>query len=131
MSTAANNKIDFLLITDNKDSYDYPQNMTVINMTFDDFASKVKEYIKSYFDIDVVLDHIYKICDYRPFFGDILREYTSEYCFWGYCDVDIIFGEIQKQILSIPYYRNYDMIAGNGHFTLINNKINISELIKN
>jgi hypothetical protein len=32
----------------------------------------------------------YKICDWKPFYGHIFREYLVAYDFWGHCDMDII-----------------------------------------
>lgn len=125
-SVEYNSTIDFLIITDNKNEYDYPKNVRVINMTFD----KVKSKFNDYFDFSISLDLPYKLCDYRPFYGEIFKEYVNEYDFYGYCDIDVIFGDIRGFLNNIDldkYYKVYN----HGHFTLIKNDGYIPNLLLN
>ena len=84
----------------------------------------------SYFDFDATCGTSYKICDYRPFFGEIYKEYTKGYDFWGWCDTDIILGNIRK-FISDNVLNEYSKINYSPHFSLIKNDgvINIYCLI--
>jgi hypothetical protein len=85
-------------------------------MSFDDFRKRVQ----ATFDFPITLDRPYKLCDFRPAYGSILEDYLQNYDFWGYCDLDMIFGDIRKfcpeEILS-----KYDKIFTRGHLTLYRN----------
>lgn len=87
-----NETINFLLFTDDKTEYDYPDNVTVIYTSFEN----IKSQIQSKFDFKISLERPYKLCDYRPAYGYIFNEYLKEYDFWGHCDLDVIFRKSKK-----------------------------------
>lgn len=93
-SVKNNPSINFLIITDNKTKYNYPKNIKVIYRTFD----FVKQIVKTRINENCKLENPYKLCDYRPFFNVIFEEYIKGYHFWGWCDTDLIFGNIRKLI---------------------------------
>ena len=119
-SCSYNSSIDWLIFSDCKWE-DLPSNVKVVNSTFSDFASKVK----SCFDFDICLENAYKLCDYKPAYGYIFSEYIKGYDFWGYCDFDMIFGDIRK-FISEEVLEEYDKIYHLGHLSLYRNhdKIN-------
>jgi hypothetical protein len=45
-----------------------------------------------------------KICDFRPAFGQVFREQLEPFDFWGYCDLDVVWGDlsslVEDEILS-------------------------------
>jgi len=111
-----NETIDFLIFTDDKTKYDYPENVKVKYMTF----SELKEKIQSKFDFKIGLEKPYKLCDFRPAYGYIFEDYLKGYDFWGYCDTDIIFGDIRK-FYSEEVLNKYDKIGIFGHASIIKN----------
>ena len=122
-----NSSINWLIFTDNDTTvFSEKSNITFINLTFVDFCKK----FENYFDFQIVLNTAYKLCDYRPFYGMVLNEFVKNYDFWGYCDCDLIFGDIRKfatdEILS-----KCDKFLGHGHFSLQRtNDPEYSEIIK-
>ena len=74
----------------------------------------------------------YKLCDLRPFLGYIHNDLICNYEFWGYADVDIIWGDISK------FYTNdlldkYDVFSTHndrlsGHFSIIRNSVRYNQL---
>jgi hypothetical protein len=62
----------------------------------------------------------YKICDFRPAFGHLFEEYFEGHEFWGYCDTDLIFGNISK-FLTPEILADHDRIFASGHLSLIRN----------
>lgn len=109
---------DWLILTDNRTGYDYPQNVKVVYTTFDD----LKDVIQSKFDFELNLNKAYKLCDFKPAYGYIFEEYLKEYDFWGHCDTDLIWGNIAEFLSKIDMYE-YDKIFDLGHCTLYRNTL--------
>lgn len=122
-----NSSIEWLIITDDQSDYNYPKNVNVVYMEFKDLISKIKDKYKN---IDVNLSEPYRLCDYRPAYGDIFNEYIREYDFWGHCDLDVIFGDI-RYFITNDILEKHDKILKHGHFTLYKNTTEINLLYKN
>lgn len=114
-SVACNPTVDFLLVTDCKVD-DVPANMRVYPCSF----AEMKDRLQALFDFPIVLDRPYKLCDYKPVWGAAFREYIDGYDFWGYCDIDLIFGDIRK-FLPDEVLDKYDKIYKLGHLTYYRN----------
>ena len=65
-----NPTIDWLLFTDCKTQYNYPENVKVNYITFAGLKCKIQRL----FDFEISLQKPYKLCDYRPTYGDIFIE---------------------------------------------------------
>lgn len=113
-SALSNTDIDFLFFTDC--DVEPAKNIIVHKMSFADFRQIVQEK----FDFPIVLDRPYKICDYRPAFAYILSEYIKGYDFWGWGDLDVVYGDI-RHFVTEDVLSSYKMISGFGHFTLYHN----------
>jgi len=113
-SALYNTDIDFLFFTDC--DVEPAKNIMVHKMTFADF----RQMIQDKFDFPIVLDRPYKICDYRPAFAYILSEYIKGYDFWGWGDLDVVYGDI-RHFITDEVLSHYKMISGFGHFTLYQN----------
>ncbi|NRO29213.1 DUF6625 family protein [Lactobacillus helveticus] len=114
-SAKYNNKFDFLIFTDN-DSYNTKGNVKFIHMSFDKFKALLQEQVQ----FPICLDEPYKLCDYRPMYGSALHYYIKDYKFWGFCDVDLIFGDMSK-FITPKILGDYDKIYQLGHLTLLRN----------
>ncbi len=44
----------------------------------------------------------YKLCDFRPMYGLMFEDFLEEYDFWGWCDVDMVFGNVSSYINQLP-----------------------------
>lgn len=115
-SCATNKTITWLLYTDNEESYDYPSNVTVIKIPFVEWQKKTT----SKFDFDVNISAPYKLCDYKPAYGYLLEDDIKEYDYWGYCDCDLMFGDLQGLLLPL-LDKEYDKIFAAGHLTVYRN----------
>ena len=109
-SCILNTSIDFLIVTDQIIETSSP-NIHVLKTTLPD----VKKKIENVLNMPVWLEKPYKLCDFRPLYGMVFSEYTKKYDFWGYCDCDLIFGNI-RYFLTEEVLNNYDYIMGWGHF---------------
>jgi hypothetical protein len=73
-----------------------------------------------------------KICDIRPAFGKIFEDYLKDYPFWGYGDIDVLYGCIDH-FMTEDLLSTYDFISTSrevlaGHFTLCRNTPKINSL---
>ena len=116
LSCKNNPDVDFLIFTDDKTPYDYPENVKVTYTSF----QKIKERASRCFDFEISLESAYKLCDYKAIYGDMFAEELKGYDFWGYCDTDLIWGRI-RYFWNDDVLSQYDKISDSGHFTLYKN----------
>lgn len=115
-SCSYNKDFNWLIITDDKTTYDYPENVRIIYKTFE----QLKREIQAKFNFKISLNRPYKLCDYKPSYGYIFNDLIKDYKMWGYCDTDLIFGKISDFITNNDI-QIYDKIGILGHCTLIKN----------
>ena len=111
-----NPTFDWIIISDDMTSYEYPPNVHFIPMTF----SECKHLIQSKFYFKICLETPQKLCDYKCAYGYIFQDFIKEYDWWGHCDLDQIFGDLRK-FISDDQLRKYDKIGSLGHLTLYRN----------
>ena len=118
ISMKYNSSIDWLVITDDRTNYKYPTNVHVQYCSFE----QINEKIKNSLGINN-LHSAYKLCDVKPFYGLVFKEYISNYDFYGHCDFDCCFGDIRKYITD-DILSKYNKVLFLGHMSLYkNNKV--------
>lgn len=120
-----NRDYTYLLITDDKVNRKMSENVIYIPFSRELFKKRVNERIVP----NASIKKPYRLCDFRPMYGVIFKEELQEYDFWGYCDIDLIFGNINS-FLKTEDFINYEAIFNGGHFTLIRNSNEMNELYK-
>lgn len=128
ISAGYNKHVRFLFFTDQKKPVGLPENIRYIRFSLNDFNKLVGKKL----GIDVKVLYPYKLCDYKPMYGKIFEDYLTETQFWGYCDLDMIFGSISK-IITAADMNNYDIITSRkdslaGNFTLFKNTEELKNL---
>ncbi len=124
-SCGSNTDYHWLIVSDNKDPYSYPSNVQYLELTWD----ALRTLVQSKFDFPIALDKPYKLCDFKPAYGVIFSEFLTGYDFWGYCDMDLLFGDISK-FISPEMLHQYDKIGIMGHLSLYRNTDEINYLFK-
>lgn len=124
-SCGNNPSFDFLIFTDDERAFRYPPNVKVVYCAFKEFKNR----IQSKFEFEISLDKPYKLCDFRPAYGYVLEEEIKQYRYWGYCDCDLIFGNLEKMLLPL-LGEGYDKIFCAGHLTIYRNDAGINRLFK-
>lgn len=114
-SCKKNETIDWTIITDNIKEYEYPSNVKKIYTTFDNLV----QYVQKQFDFKISLAKPYKLCDYIPAYGYLFSEIVEGYDYWGYCDLDVIYGDLRKFLSDSVL--EYEKIFELGHFSLVKN----------
>ena len=79
ISCKNNPNIDWIVFTDDKSKYPFPKNVKVHYTTFE----QIRTRIQNIFDFTISLSTPYKLCDYRPAYGEVFAEELSEYDIWG------------------------------------------------
>ncbi len=115
-SCAANPTIDWFIFTDDKRDYDYPPNVHVAYTTL----NKIKQRAEKALSCQVCLEKPYKLCDFKPFYGVMFAEELQGYDFWGYCDVDLVWGDIRHFVTEDLLTNNYKLFS-HGHCTILRN----------
>lgn len=115
-SCRCNPKFDWLIYTDDVTEYHYPQNVHRIVMNFDE----CKRIIQSHFNFSIALKSPKKLCDYKCAYGYIFQDYLSDYDWWGHCDLDQVFGNLEAFITD-ERLNTVDKIYSIGHLTLYRN----------
>lgn len=112
-SALQNHSVDFMFFTDA--DVEPAKNIIVHRMLFRDF----KQIVQKAFDFPVVLDRPYKLCEYKQAYGYILQEYIKEYDFWGFGDLDLVYGDIRNFLTDSVL--SHKFLLGWGHLTLLRN----------
>ena len=115
-SCSSSKLCDWLFFTDDRTEYDYPSNVHVKYTTFD----WIKQLIQSKFKFRVSLDTPYKLCDFKPTYGFVFSEYLEGYDYWGHCDSDVVFGNLDKYLNPL-FQNSYDKLFAAGHLTIYKN----------
>ena len=111
-----NKNFDWLLITDERTKYAFPQNVRVVHMSYQDNAS----LIQSKFDFPIALHKAYKLCDFRPAYGYIYSDFLKGYSHWGHCDTDVLMGCLDNFITDRLLDKSDKMFCL-GHMTIYKN----------
>ncbi len=114
-SAAANKDIDFIIISD-QEIGGSSQNIRCVRTTL---SAEVKKY-ETILNRKIRIEDAYKFCDCRLFFGLLYEEELSKYDFWGYCDIDLVFGDIRKFVTD-EVLQSYDRVYTYGHLCLYRN----------
>lgn len=110
-SCTYNRQINWLLFTDQEKPVGCCENIfyNYLNITnFNQLSSEKLEF-------SINITNPYKLCDLRPAYGKIFEDFLAEYEFWGYCDADLIFGNILKFITN-EMLESYEIFSGYSGF---------------
>lgn len=117
-----NSNIDFYIVGDAKISKEIP-NVHHIYMTLKQFKLRAEKV----FNTSISLEYPFKCCDYKPLYGLIINEYIRDYDYWGYCDFDMLFGDIMY-FLEKYNMSNYDKFLPLGHLSFIRNTDEVNRI---
>ena len=107
-----------------------PKNVSVVQM----HVEEIKKIAAKKLGFAINLDNPSKFCDLKPAYGFLFSEYTAGYDFWGYCDIDIIFGNI-RHFITNRLLSSFDVITVlndflAGYFSIFRNTKKINTVFK-
>jgi hypothetical protein len=115
-SCAANPDIDWLILTDNRTPRKFPSNVRLKHTNLDELRAQFSAKL----GFPVNLPDSHALHTLKPAFGFLFEEQLKGYGFWGYCDFDMIFGDLRK-FLREDILAAHEKILGRGHLTLYRN----------
>lgn len=122
LSCKNNPTVDWLIYSDTTQVYNWPPNVIFKRCSFNEFREKIQKL----FNFQIELEKPYKLCDYKPCYGEALETDLNGYDFWGYCDCDLIFGNIRKFVTE-DILDTYDRIFSRGHLSIFRNNKEVNE----
>ncbi len=116
INSAENNKdIDFLVFSD-QDIVSESTNIKFNKMNMTDTIKMFEQNLNR----NINIQNSYKFCDCRVYFGLAYADYLKDYDFWGYCDIDLVFGNI-REFLTDEILSKYDRFYQYGHLSIYRN----------
>ncbi len=88
-----------------------PSNISFAKISLSGF----RELASARLGFQISIEDPYKICDFKPAFGLLFEEHLSGYQYWGYCDLDMVFGDIAG-FLNRVMSENPDIISNYSGF---------------
>lgn len=120
-SCSKNQFVDFIFYTDCTIPNSTYQNIIFHKYSFEEYKALVSENINCIYNVDSP----YKLTDLKPFLGAVHHNELSEYDFWGFGDLDVVYGDL-SMLLNDNMLDKYDFITTHsyrvaGHFTVVRN----------
>lgn len=125
-SAKKNSRVDFLIVTDNNKLQELTCNIIWKEMNFQEIIEKINEIVCEF---KPKIKEPYKLCEYKPLYGKIFKEYIMGYEFWGYCDIDLIFGNFDS-FINEKKLEKFDKFYNRGHLTFYRNNDFFENLYK-
>ena len=131
LSCIHNPEIDWYFFSDSGELPLHNKNLFLIHITLNDFNILASRKLQ----LPVEIKYAYKMCDLKPAYGRIFEDYIKGYNFWGYGDLDLIYGNI-RQILTKNILSENDIISCHsefvsGHLCILRNSPEILDLYRN
>lgn len=116
-----NPDIDWLFYTDCPIPDGKPPNVRFNQLSFDEY----KRFVSSRLGIEFNPLSPYKLCDLKPALGYVHAEDTQGYEFWGFSDIDLVYGDLRSYFDDEKLSR-YELISTHkrrisGHCCLMRN----------
>lgn len=119
-SCAYNPLFNWLIVTDSDEmeSYSVPGNVQILQMNLNELETLASEKI----GYPVLISTPRKLCDYKPAYGLIFEDYLIEYEWWGYGDIDLVYGDLSKYFTK-ERLEKFDKIYPLGHLSVMRNNM--------
>ncbi|MCX4026104.1 hypothetical protein H0A36_11260 [Endozoicomonas sp. SM1973] len=115
-----NPTIDWIFFSDCGPPQNKADNITIHHMSFNDY----KQYISKKLEINFSCCQPYKLCDLKPSYGYIHEDILTNYDYYGFGDIDVIYGDIrqfytEKVLTHNCISSHWDRVSG--HLALFKN----------
>lgn len=122
---AANASIDLILLGDTPEQINCPNNVQRIHITFPEFLKRIEMAGNT----EVNVNSVYDIHNFKITYGLAFADYLSKYDYWGYTDLDILFGDL-RNYLPEEILSNFDRIHCRGHLSILRNSLEVNSAFK-
>ncbi|MDD5016404.1 MAG: hypothetical protein PHW73_15170 [Atribacterota bacterium] len=105
-----------------------PDNLKFISSSLKRFSELASLKLNHKIDIKKA----YKLCDFKPCYGLIFEDYIRDYDYWGYGDIDLIYGNLSNYIFP-KIVEGFEIISNrqeimSGSLSVFKNEANINLL---
>lgn len=120
-SCKKNSDVNFLIFNDRLETDTENGNISLRKLSLQEFEDLTAKKT----GISAKIERGYKLADFKPLYGLLFEDLLRDFDFWGYCDLDQIFGNIRRFVTN-ELLSDYDVITTgekwvSGHFTLLKN----------
>ena len=122
-SAESNPEFDFFIYTDAQINVRINSNIKIFQTSFEAFRERFYQKLGR----NIKLNTPYKLCDYKPAYGYVLEKDIRGFDFWGFCDIDLILGNLSR-FITPDKLDDYDKLYRHGHFCLIRNSEKMNTL---
>jgi hypothetical protein len=124
----ANQWLDVLIFTDCPLPDEHPENIRFFHSSLEHISRLASDKLSATFQFKTG----YKLCDLKPFYGKVFEDYLKEYHYWGYGDIDLIYGKLRPFVLP-RIEKGYDILSSRkellaGSFALFRNTALVNNL---
>jgi hypothetical protein len=120
-SCRANPTIQWIIHTDCQSSEYQVENVTFCTIKWEDYVAFASKKLS----IDFRPSGVYKVNDLKPTFGYLYEDKIIDFDFYGYGDIDVIYGNLRKfftdDVLTNNVISSHSWCVS-GHFALFKNK---------
>jgi hypothetical protein len=138
-SCAHNPSIDWRIHTDCPLPALRPANVHFVQQSFDDYCRQASERLDVQFSPFLREEGkpprpLYiNLCDLRPCYADVHAQAVQEYDYFGWCDIDLVFGNLRRFLT--PEVLEKDVVTFSsdlvsGHFTLLRNDRRVARMYR-
>ncbi len=126
-SAARNKSVHFFIVTNEKVSLALPPNVSHVPVEFAEIERRVRNAVSP----DFRLSYAYKLCDVKPFYGIVFENLFRDSQFWGYCDLDLVFGDLSPILQKSGRLEEADFFCADsgpvvGTFCLYRNSVRMN-----
>ena len=129
-SIERNPSIDLFLVYKDEVGYSLPGNVFQVRLSL----REIEERVRGNLSDQLRLPHAYKLCDLKPFYALLFPELVDGHDFWGYCDLDLVLGDIsalvcEQRLKDVDvFFADEKMVMG--HFALFRNDPKINQIAR-
>lgn len=127
LSCKFNPTIDWIIISDQENQLDTPENVRIIHQSYKSYCDQVSEKL----GINFNPSNAYKLCDIKPALGHIHSDLVTGYDFWAFGDLDVIYGNLRNYFsekrLSKKSLFSTMATRVSGHLCLIRNQTKLNQ----
>lgn len=105
-SVAANPEIEVVFITDLPRPDWLPANVRLHQLDFEGFMQRMEQLLEQ----PLPRLRYHKLCDYKPLYALAFPELIGDVPYWGYCDVDLVFGDLYP-LVAAARRGDYDILS--------------------
>ncbi len=121
LSCRENRIVSILLLSESAPPFPLPSNIRLVVTPRSEIIARLESVTG--LSLGGITGH--KLCDFRPFFGTAFADLLAGHTFWGFCDTDIMFGDLGK-LLTQEFLDSVDVFTAHetqcaGHFTILRN----------